>query len=103
MTKEKQKLRETLRKLFALLGSPNKNEADSARQKIDDLAAKHKMSWNDVIELVGIGGNGKKDTSSDADGAESAFDAFMDVGNQNQFMILIGIALEAGLFRSPTA
>jgi hypothetical protein len=53
MTKEKQKLRETLRKLFALLGSPNKHEADTARQKIDELAAKYKMTWNDVIELVG--------------------------------------------------
>jgi hypothetical protein len=102
MTKEKQKLRETLRKLFALLGSPNKNEADAARQKIDEIAAKNKMTWNDVIELVGIGGDGKKDTSSDADdGAESAFDAFMNEGNQNQFMTLIGIALGASLFRSP--
>jgi hypothetical protein len=55
MTKEKQKLRQTFCKLFALLGSPNKNEADTARQKINELAAKHKMSWNDVIELVGIG------------------------------------------------
>jgi cupin superfamily acireductone dioxygenase involved in methionine salvage len=78
MTKEKQKLRETLRKLFALLGSPNKHEADTARQKIDELAAKYKMTWNDVIELVGIG-------AGDDDNAKT-FDEFMqamgDIGKK---------------------
>ena len=57
------KLRETLRKLFAMLGSPNEHEKNVARQKIDEIAAKHKMSWNDVLELVGIGDSGKDDTA----------------------------------------
>jgi hypothetical protein len=96
MTKEKQKLRETLRKLFALLGSPNKHEADTARQKIDELAAKYKMTWNDVIELVGIG-------AGDDDNAKT-FDEFMqamgDIGKK-QADILIELANEASLFRSP--
>jgi hypothetical protein len=101
MTKEKEKLKETFCKLFALLGSDNENEADTARKKIRELATKNKMSWNDVIELVGF--NSTKDAASaDADGeAESAFDAFMNQMPPNQFAALIGISHEASLFRSP--
>jgi hypothetical protein len=100
MTKEKEKLRETFCKLFALLGSSNENEADTARKKIHELAIKHKMTWNDVIELVGF--STKDAASADADGeAESAFDAFMNQMPPNQFAALIGISHEASLFRSP--
>jgi hypothetical protein len=76
MTKEKEKLKETFCKLFALLGSPNKNEADTALKKIHELATKHKMSWNDVIELVGFSASGSNDNAS-------AFEEFMKEADRN--------------------
>jgi hypothetical protein len=97
MTKEKEKLKETFCKLFALLGSPNEHEASAARQKINELAAKHKMSWNDVIELVGIG-------ASEGDDNAGIFDEFMQAmgdAGKKQADILIELANEAILFRSP--
>jgi hypothetical protein len=97
MTKEKQKLRETFCKLFALLGSPNEHEANAARQKINELAAKHKMTWNDVIELVGIG-------AGESDDNASTFDEFMEAmakAGKKQSDLLIELAAAASLFRSP--
>jgi hypothetical protein len=86
------KLRETLRKLFAMLGSPNEHEKNIARQKIDELAAKHKLSWNDVLELVGIGGGGKDDTAR-------FFEELLK-GRRKQADILIDLAGAADKFRT---
>jgi hypothetical protein len=44
--------RERLRKLFALLGSNNASERETAHTKIDDILRKYKRSWNDLLELV---------------------------------------------------
>ena len=46
------KLRDRLLKLHALLGSDNAGERDTARIKIDELLAKHKKTWNDLLELL---------------------------------------------------
>jgi len=43
-----------LRKLHALLGSANPNEREVAWAKIDELLAKHKKTWNDLPELLGL-------------------------------------------------
>jgi hypothetical protein len=37
MKKAREKLRDTLRKLFALMGSDNEHESTSAKQKIHEL------------------------------------------------------------------
>jgi len=88
------KLRETLRKLFAMLGSSNEHERNVALQKIDEIAAKHKMSWNDVLELVGIGGKseGKNDTAN-------LFEELLKA-RRKQADILIDLAGAADKFRT---
>jgi uncharacterized protein DUF3631 len=50
-----EKLREKLRKLFALLGSSNAGEREAARGKIDELLARNKKNWNDLTELLRAG------------------------------------------------
>ena len=37
-----------MRQLFALIGSPVANEAETARVKLNELLAKHRLSWNDL-------------------------------------------------------
>jgi hypothetical protein len=44
-----------LRQLFAMLGSSNANERETARRMIDDLLAKHRKTWNDFVELMQSG------------------------------------------------
>jgi hypothetical protein len=39
-------------KLIPLLGSPVAGEAENARRKINDLLAKAKLDWHDVLELM---------------------------------------------------
>ena len=46
------KVRDKLRKLFALIGSDNAGERETARTKIDELLAKHKKTWNDLVDLI---------------------------------------------------
>jgi hypothetical protein len=76
-----------------MLGSPNEHEKNVARQKIDALAAKHKLSWNDVLELVGISGNdGKDDTAR-------LFEELLK-GHRKQADILIDLAAAADKFRT---
>jgi hypothetical protein len=41
-----------LRKLHALLGSDNAGEAENARRMIGEELARHKKSWNDLLELL---------------------------------------------------
>jgi hypothetical protein len=47
-----EKLREKLKRLFALMGSANANERETARVKLDELLAKHKKNCNDLTELL---------------------------------------------------
>ena len=44
-----------LRQLFAMLGSNNAQERETARAKIDELLAKDRKSWNDLTELMSSG------------------------------------------------
>ncbi len=46
------KVRDRLRKLFGMLGSSNAAEHEAARQKINDLLARHRKTWNDLTELM---------------------------------------------------
>jgi hypothetical protein len=50
------KVLKRLRHLLAMLGSSNTNERETARRMIDDLLAKHRKNWNDLIELMKSGG-----------------------------------------------
>jgi hypothetical protein len=50
-----EKLALKIMKLFALLGSNNAGERDTARSKIDELLAQDKKTWNDVPELLALG------------------------------------------------
>lgn len=50
------KLGQRLRQLHAMMGS-NVNESEVARQKILDLLAKHRKTWNDLTELMAAGQN----------------------------------------------
>ena len=45
-----------LRHLFAMLGSSNINERETARRMIDELLARHRKNWNDLTELLQSGG-----------------------------------------------
>jgi hypothetical protein len=62
------KLRDKLKKLFALLGSDNPGEREAARCKIDELLAKNKKNWNDLTELLTTGSaQGWQDDEPDTD------------------------------------
>src|SRR5262245_65764526 len=61
--KTKTKLRDTLRKLFALMGSDNANESSAAKSKIDALLKKYKLTWNDAMEIIGATADGGPDAS----------------------------------------
>ena len=41
---------------FAMLGSNNAQERETARVKIIELLARHRKSWNDLTELMSAGG-----------------------------------------------
>ena len=61
-----EKLRDKLTKLFAMLGSNIADEREVARCKIDDLLAKNKKNWNDLVELLSTGNaHGWQDESGD--------------------------------------
>jgi Protein of unknown function (DUF3631) len=51
-----EKDRRRLEHLFKMLGSANVNEREAAHQKIDELLAKHRKTWNDLFELFQGGG-----------------------------------------------
>jgi hypothetical protein len=38
--------------LHALIGSPNANEAEAARQKLTEVLAKHGLTWNDLPRIL---------------------------------------------------
>jgi hypothetical protein len=46
------KIRNRLRRLFAMMGSSNVSERETARQKIDELLARYRKTWNDLAELL---------------------------------------------------
>lgn len=46
------KARRRARQLFALLGSNNKGESETARQKLDELLRRHGKTWNDLLGLL---------------------------------------------------
>jgi hypothetical protein len=70
------KLRHRLKKLHALMGSDNAAERDAAWKKIDELLAKHKKSWNDLLALVsaGSGQGGQDDPDDEPSNAAAAGD-----------------------------
>jgi len=77
------KLRDRLTKLFALLGSNNAGEREAARNKIEELLAKNKKTWNDLTELLATGNaQGWHDAEPDvgqASGAAAARPASLDL------------------------
>jgi hypothetical protein len=48
---------ERLLALFAVMGSANAQECETARQKINAFLAKHRKNWNDLSELMQKGGS----------------------------------------------
>jgi hypothetical protein len=46
-----------IRQLFALMGSPNANEAANARASLTKLLTKHGLSWNDLSIILTADGN----------------------------------------------
>jgi hypothetical protein len=55
MTTKEEKLRDKIRKLFALMGSENTAEREAARAKIMELLGKNKRTWNDLTECLATG------------------------------------------------
>src|SRR6516164_6346233 len=41
-----------IRSLHALLGSPNANEANNAREKLNKLLAEYGLTWNDLMSVL---------------------------------------------------
>jgi hypothetical protein len=91
--KARDKLRDRFRKLFAMMGSDNEHESYSAKEKIHELQRKYKLSWNDVLELVGIGSNGR------GDGSNRLFEELLK-RTRKQADVLIDLAKAASLFRT---
>jgi hypothetical protein len=56
------KLRDKLRKLHAMLGSDKQNERENAHAKIEALLAKHKKTWNDLLDLINSAAGDVPDT-----------------------------------------
>src|SRR5262245_61173591 len=88
----KTKLRDTLRKLFALMGSDNANESSAAKSKIDALLKKYKLTWNDAMEIIGATAEGGPDASF-------LFDVLMR-GHRKQADELYELAQAAEFFRT---
>jgi hypothetical protein len=57
------KVLKRLQQLFAMMGSSNPTERETARQKIDELLTKYRKTCNDLTELLQAG--------SDTDHVES--------------------------------
>ena len=66
--------RSTLKKLHALLGSDNPSEREVARTKLLELLAKHKMSWNDVPEILAAAEAPQQQDDDDSSGDPVAGD-----------------------------
>jgi hypothetical protein len=90
--KAKNKLRDTLRKLFALMGSDNANESSAAKSKIDALLKKYNLTWNDAMEIIGATADGGPDASL-------LFDMLMR-GQRKQADELYELAKAAEFFRT---
>jgi hypothetical protein len=41
-----------IRKLHAMLGSPNDNERETTRKKLDAVLAEYSLTWNDIPEIL---------------------------------------------------
>jgi hypothetical protein len=63
--------RDRLVKLFALMGSDNQHERESARAVLDEYLRKHRKTWNDLTELLQTG-SADDDDGGDADDAASS-------------------------------
>jgi hypothetical protein len=75
-----EKVRDRLRKLFAMMGSNNAAEREAARQKINELLARYRKTWNDLTELMQNGNASSwqaswDDTHSDEQHAGDAINA----------------------------
>jgi Protein of unknown function (DUF3631) len=72
-----------LRQLFAMMGSSNVPERETARQKIDELLAKYRKTWNDLVELLQQAGDTAdpwKPAWDDGDNAEQHAGNAVDAG-----------------------
>jgi len=54
MTLPPPKICRQIRKLFALIGSPVANEAETARGKLNKLLAEYGLTWNDLPEILAV-------------------------------------------------
>jgi Protein of unknown function (DUF3631) len=66
------KLRALAGKLHALIRSDNLGERETARAKLMELLAKHKLSWNDLPELLNATNTDPANTASTDDGDKPA-------------------------------
>lgn len=62
-----EKLRDKLRKLHAQLGSDNRHERDAAWNKINELLAREKKSWNDLPAILSGGDSPQGESSQQQD------------------------------------
>jgi hypothetical protein len=72
-----------LRQLFAMMGSSNASERETARQKIDELLAKYRKTWNDLLGLLQQAGDTAdpwKAAWDDGDSAEQHASDAVDAG-----------------------
>src|SRR5262245_24716442 len=53
-----------IRKLHALLGSSNANEADSARKKLNGLLTEYGLTWNDLPAILSAADTSAANTSA---------------------------------------
>ena len=56
--------------LFALIGSPNANEAEAARVRLNKLLAKHSLTWNDLPAILAA--HATNDTTSSGNAPQAA-------------------------------
>jgi hypothetical protein len=76
-----------LRRLFAMMGSSNAAERETARQKIDELLGRHRKSWNDLLELL--------QSSDNAGSWQAAWDDAQSAGQHAGDAIKAGLPSEA--------
>jgi hypothetical protein len=86
-----EKVRNRLRRLFAMMGSSNATERETASQKINELLTQYRKTWNDLTELLSSGGDTASswqpawdDTHSDEQHAGDAINAGLPAAALNK-------------------
>ena len=52
MTLPPSRVCQRMRRLHALIGSSNANEAENARRKLNKLLSDYGLSWNDLLSIL---------------------------------------------------